>query len=77
MTQDEAAQALAEMTAQREQERADDAEHYRLRKACAVRAVELFYALKYEAGRSIPAGTNITHASIDQLINDIEKDAQS
>ncbi len=77
MTEDQSNAALAAMTTQREQELAGVEAHYKLRKACTARAVELFHALKYETGRSVPGYTDITHASIDQLLADIEKDAQS
>jgi len=77
MTEDQSNAALAAMAAQREQELAGADAHYRLRKACTARAVELFDALRYETGRTFDGMQNVTYASIDQLISDIEKDAQS
>ncbi len=65
------------MTAQREQELAGVEAHYKLRKACTARAVELFYSLMHETGRTFEGMQNVTFASTDKLIEDIEKDAQS
>lgn len=77
MTEDQSNAALAAMTAQREQELAGVEAHYRLRKACTARAVELYDALRYETGRTFDGMQNVTFASIDQLLADIEKDVQS
>ena len=78
MTEDQSNAALAAMTAKREQELAGADAHYRLRKACTARAVELFYALLYESGRTDgKAIINMDYATVDKLISDIEKDAQS
>lgn len=77
MTPDKATAVHAAMTEQREQELAGVEAYYKLRKACTARAVELYEALRYETGRTSPGMQNVTFASIDQLISDIEKDAQS
>ncbi len=73
LTEQEAANALSEMSAQREQERANDAADYRLRKACAARAVELHDLLWHVANRcSVPHEP--TMAAIDKLLNEIAAD---
>jgi hypothetical protein len=77
VTEDKANAALAAMTTQREQGLAGVEAHYKLRKACTARAVELYDALRYETGRTFEGMQNVTFASIDKLIEDIEKDAQS
>lgn len=74
MTEDQSNAALAAMTAQREQELAGVEAHYRLRKACTARAVELYEALKWTR---TGAGRFWSYSDLDQLLADIEKDAQS
>lgn len=67
----------AEMAAQRAQELAGDDRHYRLRKACAVRAVELHEALNQ--AMSAIGGVPFLRghfAHIDQLLKEIEHDAE-
>lgn len=69
----------AEMAAQRAQELAGDDRHYRLRKACVARAVELYEALLYETGGlmySTDKPCRWTYERIDQLLHEIEHDAQ-
>ncbi len=65
----------AEMAAQRAQELAGDEKHYKLRKACVARAVELYMALKYMLCLE---GTENTCSfdRIEQLMKEIEHDAQ-
>lgn len=56
-----------EMAAQRSQELAGDEAHYRLRKACAVRAVEMYELLQQ---------FRLQVSAVDKLLEDIEYDAQ-
>jgi hypothetical protein len=74
MTEDQSNAALAAMTAQREQELAGVDAHYRLRKACAVRAVEL-YALLLAVSSKHEVSTQQAIA-IDTIIEQIKDDAK-
>lgn len=70
-----------EMAAQRARELAGDDRHYRLRKACQERAMELHRlltkSLEEFAGLPHSLGYDITHMpAIDQLLKEIEHDAQ-
>lgn len=68
-----------EMAAQRAQELAGDEAHYRLKKACAARAFDLYEALLYETGGlmySTDKPCNWTFERIDQLLQEIANDAQ-
>lgn len=64
---------IAEMSAQRAQERADDEANYRLRKACVERAVELRSALT-EAMQAIGGVPFLREhfAHIDRLLKEID-----
>lgn len=70
LTEDRAATVSAEMAAQRSAELAGDEAHYRLKKACVARAMELYEALKYQYD---VIGIDPKHA---QLLKEIEHDAQ-
>lgn len=69
MSPDQAAAVFADMAAQRAQELAGDDRHYRLRKACVARAVDLYEALRFETGLVENGWTN---KSVDQLLKEIE-----
>lgn len=74
MSPDQAATISAEMSAQRSQELAGNEAHYRLRKACAVRAVDLYEALN-TARHELGAAYQVI-PQIDQLLKEIEHAAQ-
>lgn len=63
---------ITTMSQQREQELAGDEAHYKLRKACQARAVELYFALKHETGHAIPHSPVQTYAQVDQLLKEID-----
>ncbi len=78
LTRDQSNAALAAMTAQREQELAGVEAHYKLRKACTARAVEL-----YELLLAISEGPHGRHMvsyqqiiDIDTIIKQIKDDAK-
>jgi hypothetical protein len=73
VTEDQSNAALAAMTEQREQELAGVEAHYKLRKACTARAVELFDLL--QKVWTAPA-MRITVPEIGVLINEIKDDAK-
>lgn len=70
LTPDQAATVSAEMFAQRAQELAGDGAHYRLRKACQERAVDLYEALMYLTG------LQDKESDIRTLLKDIHDAAQ-
>jgi len=78
VTEDESNAALAAMTVQREQELAGVDAHYKLRKACAARAVDLYEHLRilHCVVSSMPHKV-VIWSNAKALLNDIEKDAQS
>lgn len=80
MTEDESNTALAAMTVQREQDLAGVEAHYKLRKACAVRAVELYEAATkaYEAlgAMSLDWATLEDTLNLGILLNAIKDDAK-
>ena len=81
MTEDESNAALAAMTVQREQELAGVEAHYRLRKACTARAVELYEAAT-KAHAALGSGLSLDWATLEdtmdlgQLLNEIKDDAK-
>ncbi len=75
MTEDQSNAALAAMTAQREQELAGVEAHYKLRKACTARAVELYeLLLAISAGQHVVSYQQII--DIDTIIEQIKDDAK-
>lgn len=68
-----------EMASQRAQELAGDDRHYRLRKACVARAVDLYNLLcasnDASFGKPNPFGYDLPIV-INQLLKEIEHDAQ-
>ncbi len=76
MTPEQAATALSEMSALREQERANDAENYRLRKACVARAVELFERLKTARHELSFVHSERSLAGLDKFLQEIEVEAK-
>jgi hypothetical protein len=73
LTNDQAATVSAEMAAQRSAELAGDEAHYRLKRACVTRAVELFGALRFSRRGD---GRFVSIEEVDQLLKEIEHDAQ-
>lgn len=63
----------AEMASHRAQELAGDEAHYRLKKACAARAVELFESLRFFRYGN---GKFVSIEEVEHLIKEIEHDAQ-
>lgn len=74
MTEYQAATVSAEMAAKRSAELAGDEAHYRLKKACAARAVELYEALN-TARHELGAAYQVI-PQIDQLLQEIANDSQ-
>lgn len=68
---------ITQMAQQREQERAQDEAHYKLRKACQARAVELHAALA-RARQHLAGDANywMPVTDIDQLLKEIDDATQ-